>query len=186
MQTWFYVANFNRQLERKAAQLKWWQIALISVAVSFLGGLSGGRSQRRQRRYYQNLKQAPWAAPGWAFAPVWTLNNFVLLLGLQKLLSNHKISDKRKFLLLQAMIWFVFFSFNYVYFKKKSPVLAAVWTNAEMLLALAGLLMTLKEDRKASLSYIPLLLWTSYAGTVADYQALKNPDRLLKTRALLR
>jgi len=179
------VASLNRQLERKAAKLRWWQVAMISVAVSFLGALSGGRSPKQQRRYYQKLKQAPWAAPASAFGPVWTINNFFLLLGLKKTLSNRRISDKRKVLLLHAMIWFIFFSFNYVYFKKKSPVLAAVWTNADMVLAIIGLIMTSKDDKKASLSYIPLLLWTSYAGTVADYQALKNPDDLLKTKALL-
>ena len=106
-------------------------------------------------------------------------------MGLRKLLGNHNISDKRKYLLLQAGIWFIFFSFNNVYFKKKSPILAAIWTNADVVLALAGFIMTMKEDKKAALSYLPLLVWTSFASTVGDYQALKNPDPFLKTKALL-
>jgi tryptophan-rich sensory protein len=176
----------NRQVERKAAKLKWWQIALISIAASALGALSGGNpSKQRQKRVYRKQEQAPWAPPAWVFGPVWTLNNFFLLLGLRKLLSNHNISDKRKYLLLQAGIWFIFFSFNNVYFKKKSPILAAIWTNADVVLAVAGLIMTIKEDKKAALSYLPLLLWTSFASTVGDYQALKNPDHFLKTKALI-
>ncbi|HTM65984.1 MAG TPA: TspO/MBR family protein [Flavipsychrobacter sp.] len=179
-------SSINRKVERKAAQLKWWQIALISIAVSALGALSGGNpSQKHEKKVYRNRKQAPWAPPAWAFGPAWTLNNFFLLLGLRKLLSNHSISDKRKYLLLQACIWFIFFSFNNVYFKKKSPILAAIWTNADVVLALAGFIMTRKEDKKAALSYLPLLVWTSFASTVGDYQALKNPDPFLKTKALM-
>jgi tryptophan-rich sensory protein len=166
-------------------KLKWWQVALISVAVSVLGGLSGLRSTKQQKKLYnKKLLQAPWAPPSWVFAPAWMLNNFFLIRALQRVMSKD-IPEKRKLLLLQAGIWFVFFSFNYVYFRKKSPMLAAIWTMADSVLAIASLLTAVKSDKKLALNYLPLALWTGFASTVADYQALKNPDPVFHSKALL-
>lgn len=100
------------------------------------------------------------------------------------MMRKGKLSASGKLLAVQIGIWFIFFSFNYVYFKKKSPVLAAVWTNADAVLALAGLILTYRQDRKAALSYAPLLLWTAFASTLADYQAVHNDDPLLHLKAL--
>ena len=61
-------------------KLKWWQVALISVAVSTLGGLSALMSSKKQKKVYNTqFKQAPWSPPAWAFAPAWTINNFFLI-----------------------------------------------------------------------------------------------------------
>jgi tryptophan-rich sensory protein len=176
----------NNTSSNQKTKLKWWQMALISVAISILGGLSGGNiSSRKQRRYYKELKQAPWAPPGWVFGPAWMVNNFFLLMGLKRLLTDKSIKGKGKILLVQAAIWTIFFTFNHVYFRKKSPILAAIWTNVDMVLALAGFILTFKKDKLASLSYLPLLGWTGFASSVADYQALTNSDQYLKTKALL-
>jgi len=166
-------------------KLKWWQVALISIAVSALGGLSGLRSSKQQKKIYNSkLKQAPWAPPSWVFAPAWTINNFFLIKAIRGILQKD-MPEKRKLLLLQAGIWFIFFTFNYVYFRKKSPVLAAVWTMSDNVLAIASMLITLKADKKLALNYLPLVLWTSFAGTLSDYQAIKNPDPVFGTKALL-
>ncbi len=178
--------NHNRRTERKAAKLKWWHLALITAAVSFLGAVSGGSlSDKGQRKFYKELNQAPWAPPGWMFGPAWMFINFFLLLGLKRIIVSRRIRDKRKYLSVQGAIWFIFFTFNYIYFRRKSPVLAALWTKADFILAVTGLLVTLKVDRKAACTYVPLLLWTGFAGTVAAYQALYNPDPCLNTPALL-
>jgi len=44
----------------------------------------------------------------------------------------------------------------------------------------------MKDDKKLALDYLPLVLWTGFASTLADYQALKNPDPVFKTPALLK
>ncbi len=166
-------------------KLKWWQVALISVAVSTLGGLSALMSSKKQKKVYNTqFKQAPWSPPAWAFAPAWTINNFFLINAMRRILAKD-MPDKRKLLLLQAGIWAIFFSFNYVYFRKKSPVLAAIWTMSDNVLAIASMLVSLRSDKKNALNFLPLVLWTGYAGTIAGYQALKNPDPLLHTGALL-
>ena len=88
-------------------------------------------------------------------------------------------------MLLQMAIWAIFFSFGYVYFNKKSPILAAIWTLSDMGLATRSFVLAYQYDKKIAYHYLPLLGWTSFASTLAGYQALKNPDPLLKTRALL-
>ncbi len=171
--------------ETMSIKLKWWQVALIAVAVSALGSLSALMSSKKQRKVYTNdLEQAPWSPPAWVFGPAWTINNYFLLQALRRIIESD-LPEKKKLLWLQAGIWVVFFSFNYVYFKKKSPVLADVWTMTDTVLAIASLLVSAKADKRLSLNYLPLTLWTSFASTLSGYQALKNPDPALGTKPLL-
>ena len=169
-----------------ASRLRWWQIALITVGVSLLGSLSTGRSRKSERKLYTTkLDQAPWAPPAWLFGVAWPLNNFFVLLALQQLLAGENMPEKKKLLILQAAIWIIFFSFGYVYFRKKSPVLAAVWTMSDAALSIASFFLARRVDKKLSYYYLPLAVWTSYASTVADYQALKNDDPALNLSAPL-
>lgn len=169
----------------KAARLKWWQVALISVAATALSSLSALRPKKEQRKLYDTkLKQAPWAPPPAVFGPAWAVNNFFLVRALQRILAKD-IPDKRKLLLLQAGIWLVFFTFNYVYFRKKSPILAAIWTMSDNIFAVASMLISLRSDKKNALNFLPLVLWTTFAKSLADYQALKNPDPVFHTKALM-
>lgn len=167
------------------AKLKWWQIALVSVVVSALGGLASLQSSKKNRTVYnKKLKQAPWAPPAWAFAPAWNINNFFLLLALQRII-NTDLPNKQKLLVLQALIWGVYFSFGYVYFNKKSAILGAIWTKSNAVFALISFLLAYRSDKKLAAYYLPLLGWTSFASSLADYQALKNPDPVFKTKPLL-
>src|SRR3569833_1884789 len=98
----------------------WWQIALLSVGKSALGGLASGLSGKSERKLYnKKLTQAPWAPPAWVFGPLWTLNNTFIQLALQRVLDSD-MPQKKKLLILQGVMWVVFFSFGYVYFNKKS------------------------------------------------------------------
>ena len=167
-------------------EIKWWQVALATVAVSVLGAISTGVTKRRGRKLYsKKLKQAPWAPPAWVFGPAWSVNNFFLLLALRQLLQRDDIPQKKKLLIQQAIIWLIFFSFGYVYFKKKSPLLAAVWTLADAVLAGNSFLSAFKTNKSLSYKYLPLLGWAGYAGSVAIYQALKNNDPVLHTAPAL-
>lgn len=170
----------------EAVRLNKWQIALIAIGLSFLGGLSSGIRKKKERKLYeQDFKQAPWAPPAWLFAPVWTVNNFFLLMGLQNLLDNKDLPSHQKLLILQACIWLIFFSFGYVYFNKRSSLLAAIWTVSDAALAATSFIIANKDDKQLSYTYLPLLTWTAYASSVAVYQALKNPDPLLNIQPVL-
>ncbi len=169
----------------KYTNLKWWQIALLSIAASAIGGLASGLSSKKEKKLYDiKLKQAPWAPPAWLFGPAWTINNFFILLALQKVI-NSNIPEKKKLLILQVLMWLIFFSFGYVYFNKRSPLLAAVWTLGDTVLALSSLVIAYKDDKKIAINYLPLLSWTVFASTIATYQALENTDPVFKTKALL-
>lgn len=188
------------------SKYSWLAVGIATIAVSAIGALTARRSQRKQLAsvdgeslkvevlndgeepviYTQELKQAPWAPPAWLFGPAWTFNNYFLLRSLQQLVTSpENFEDKKKLLYLQAGIWGIFFSFGHVYFKKKSPVLAAVWTIADAALAALSFQIAHRKNKKLSYLYLPLLAWTSFASTVASYQAAKNPDPLLKTNAIL-
>ncbi len=172
------------RIRSAANRLKWWQVALISVGVSLLGKFSTGRSRKYEQKLYNlKLDQAPWAPPAWVFGVAWPLNNYFVLLALRSLLAKEDIPDRKKLLILQAAIWLVFFSFGFVYFRKKSPVLAAAWTMADAALSISSFVLARRSDKKLAAYYLPLVLWTSYASTVADYQAWYNSDPVLHTGA---
>jgi translocator protein len=167
-------------------RLSWWQVALLSVGVSLLGRLSSGQSSAKNRKLYnRKLKQAPWAPPAVAFAVVWPIINYFLIDALLHILQQEPSAARRRQIVVQAFIWMLFFSFNYVYFNKKSSILAAAWTMADGVLAWLGFSFALKSDKRIAYGYLPLAVWTTYASTVADYQALKNPDPVLDTKAIL-
>lgn len=167
-------------------RLKWWHIALISVGVSLLGRLSGGQTKKAGKKLYNvKLKQAPWAPPAWMFGVAWPVNNFFILLALQRLLAAEDLAGKKQLLMLQTAIWTIFFSFGFVYFRKRSPVLAAAWTMSDAALSVASFLLARKADKTLSYYYLPLVVWTTYASTLGDYQALKNPDPVLHLQAPL-
>lgn len=166
----------------KRKRLSWWQMALLTIVVTALGGLSHRRSKKKV--YTTQLKQAPWAPPTWVFPSAWTFNNYFLLQALQHLLRT-KGSKKKQLLRLQLFIWVIFFSFDYIYFNKKSTVLAILWTASDTALALASFAIALQWNKKLAWRYLPLLGWTGFASTLASYQALHNPDKLMKIPKLL-
>jgi translocator protein len=166
-------------------KLKLWQAALLLVGVTIVGALSAGRSKKNRKFYETKEKQAPWAPPGWVFGPAWTFNNLSLIWGLRRIINNPSLDRRDKLLALQGGIWIIFLSFGYAYFRKRSPILAEVWTQTDAILAMISFVTALKSDKKLAMSYVPLLAWTSFASTLSGYQALKNPDPVFHTQALL-
>lgn len=162
-----------------------WGALLFFAATLLVSRLLSGNQKANEQLYEEDLKQAPWAPPGWVFGPAWTINNILLIRALWKLLRQPvKVRSDRQLLALQVLIWAIFCSFGYVYFRKGSPLLAAVWTQADALAALASFLIARKKGWGFAANYAPLLVWTMFASTVGWYQAVQNDDRALGTPAL--
>src|SRR5947209_5726864 len=97
-------------------QLKGWQVALIALGISALGGLSAKKPHRDERALYEkDLKQARWAPPGWLFGPAWGVNNFFLIKALDKIMRIEDPDIRKQLLIKQGLIWSIFVSFGYVY-----------------------------------------------------------------------
>lgn len=166
-----------------SGKFKWWQAALALVAVSVIGALQSGTKSVTRKTYQKKNEQAPWAPPAWLFGPAWTVNNIFLLWGLVKILNNKNLPNRPALLSMQGGIWAIFLSFGYVYFRKGSPILAEIWTQADAALATASFRTALRSDKKLAVAYAPLLLWTWFASSLSGYQALKNPDPVFDTAA---
>lgn len=165
-------------------QYRWWHALAFSVVANGISGFSVGR-RKQDQRYYESLRQAPFAPPSWAFGPAWTINNVSVLWGNLRLLNTDKDAPHRRTLLwLQAASWVIYSTFGYVYFKQRSPILAFTWTGGMYVLTICSMLLASKIDRKIVLSLVTLLLWLSLATPVAVYQMLYNDDPLFGTPAL--
>lgn len=163
----------------------WWAGAIFYVGITALGRIVSGNPKKTKGLYEKKLKQAPWAPPGWVFGPVWAINNIFITRALRKL-TNERYKGKRdkQLIALQMLIWTIFGTFGYVYFRKKSLLLAAIWTQADAVAALASLIIAWKKDKRFAANYIPLTAWTWFASSVGWYQAIANRDTALNTPAL--
>lgn len=166
---------------------RWWEIALLTVAVTILSRLITGDPQKQNQEYYeQETKQPAWAPPGWVFAPAWTINNIFLLKALLELLRTRRdMPEQKKLLILQVLIWSVFFSFGYFYFRKQSSLMGGVLTVADAGFAIASFLIARRANKQFANNYLPLVIWTTFASTLAVPQALWNDDHLFGVNALL-
>lgn len=159
-------------------QYRWWHGLAFGLAANAVSGLSLGR-RAEDRRYYEGLRQAPFAPPGWVFGPAWTINNISVLWGNLRLLNLPADTPQRQPLLwLQGASWLIFSTFSYVYFNKRSPILAFTWTGGMYILTICSMLLASKIDRKIVLSLVTLFLWLSLATPVAAYQMIYNEDPL--------
>lgn len=158
---------------------RWWHALAFGLAVNL-----GSRTRPEDREYYEDLRQAPFAPPAWVFGPAWAVNNASVLWGNLGLLNLPEDTPNRRPLLwLQGASWALFGTFSYVYFRKRSPILAFVWTATFYVLTIISALLSWRVDRKISLSFASLLLWLSLATPVAAYQMTHNPDPLFRTPA---
>jgi tryptophan-rich sensory protein len=167
---------------------RWWEIALLTIAVTLLSRLTTGNPQKESRAFYERkTKQPAWAPPGWVFAPAWTINNIFLLKALLELLRTKKgLPRQKQLLILQMLIWGVFCSFGYFYFRKQSVLIGGVLTVADAGFALASFIIARGSDKKFANQYLPLLLWTTFASTLAVPQAVWNDDPFLGVKALIK
>jgi tryptophan-rich sensory protein len=76
-------------------------------------------------------------------------------------------------------------AFPIVYFRFRSPVLAAAITCASAAATVTQAEATRRFDRPAAAALAPQLAWLALATPVALYQAAKNRDPLLKTPAVV-
>lgn len=180
--------TYALELDQKAARpVRWWEIAILTVAVTVLSRLATGSPQKKNQEYYEEkTKQPAWAPPGWVFAPAWTINNIFVIKALLHLVKNGKgMPGRNKLLALQGLIWGVFMSFGFVYFRKRSNILGGIWTVADTVLSAMSFIIARRVDKGLANNYLPILAWTGFASTIAVPQALQNKDELLGTRAWL-
>ncbi len=178
--------NANRMVEVARAvfrpeRYRAWHAFLFWLLANGASGISVGR-RREDRRSYEDMEQAPFAPPGWLFAPVWALNNVSVLWGNLRLLNDREVPYRGALLRMQGAGWFLYATFAYVYFRKRSPILALASTATFWVLTIASVLLSLRGGRRdLALSQGTLLLWLTLATPTAAYQAAKNPDELFGT-----
>ena len=166
----------------RSGRWRWWHAAAFGLTVNAISGLSIGR-RSEDRAFYEPMKLPPYAPPGWLFAPVWAINNAFTLWGNLRLLNRpEKTPDRTSMLVAQGVSWGIFATFAYVYFRKRSPILAVLWTFADWLLTTASIGLAARSRRPdVALSLATKWVWLSLATPVAAYQARHNPDPLFGT-----
>lgn len=148
----------------------------LPLAIGVLGaGLAAGRPDDPE--YYRSLKQAPYAPPAWAFGPAWAVAKSGTSWATTRVAGNaERLTRRQRGVLagLAALDAAVYVSFSYVYFRRRSTRLAAVWTATDAAVTAVALPLVAKADRKASIGLVPQAAWLALATPVAVYQARHN------------
>jgi len=170
------------EVENRTLKWRWWHAAAFGLAINAVSGLSVG-NRREDRAFYEAMKLPRFAPPGWLFPPAWALNNVFTLWGNLRLLNlSPATPGRRAMLALQAASWGLYSTFSFVYFRKRSPILAAVWTAADWVLTTATVALAAKHRQRDIVgSQLTKLAWLTLAVPVATYQARHNPDPLFAT-----
>ncbi|MEO6822888.1 MAG: TspO/MBR family protein [Candidatus Nanopelagicales bacterium] len=165
---------------RRAAGTAWVQAAVLAGAQLAVGSAWG---RPDDPAYYRALEQAPFAPPSWVFGPAWVIAKSGTSYAAVRTLRG-QCRGKGRLLTLFAADAAVFVTFSYVYFRRRSPVLAAVWTVADAALTAVLLADLARQDSIAAAAVAPQAAWLSLAAPTAVWQAATNPDPLLGTPAL--
>lgn len=161
-------------------RINWSRVAaVVGIAIAqFAAGAVAGRPSDPE--FYRGLRQAPFAPPAWAFAPAWAIAKTGAAVSLVRVLGDRTVEGRRTYLALAAADAGIYVSFSYVYFRKKSPLLAAVWTCANAAVTAGELIVVARADRVAVLGLAPQAAWLSLATPVALYQAAANPGPVIR------
>ncbi len=154
-----------------------------AIAAGVIG--AGAAVVMRSDGGYRGLRQARFAPPSWAFAPAWTAIELALADSTARVLEAEPSPDRSRALAAAAANDLLYVAFPIVYFRLRSPVLAAVVTWAQAGAASAQFAATLRVDRRAAGEIAPQLAWLTLATAAGTVQALANPDPLLGTDAAL-
>jgi tryptophan-rich sensory protein len=152
------------------------------IAAGVIG--AGAAIVARAETGYRGLRQASFAPPTWAFAPAWTLIELALADSTARVLEAEPSRRRSQALAAAAANDALYVAFPIVYFRLRSPVLAALVTWAQAGVAVAQLRATREVDERAGQEIVPQLAWLALAAPSGTVQALANPDPLLGTRAL--
>lgn len=136
--------------------------------------------------YYRALRQAPYAPPPAAFGPAWTIAKLGWSVATLRAAKAVRGRDRPRLLALAAVDAAVYVSFSYAYFRKKSPVLAAVWTATDAVVTATALPLLARNDKTAAAALLPQAAWLALATPVAVYQAQANPDPIFGDRLVSR
>ncbi len=159
--------RFTEMLKRN------WPVPAVTAGLLAAGAVAG---RPDDPQYYRSLRQAPFAPPSWAFGPAWTVAKLGASTALVRAARQVRGRDRRRLAVLGAADAAIFVSFSYVYFRRRSPVLAAAWTVADAAVTAAALPLLARHDRTAALALAPQAAWLSLATPVGVYQAVANPD----------
>lgn len=158
------------------------KIALrAGIAAGVIG--AGGAIVARSPTGYRGLRQARFAPPTWAFAPAWTAIELALADSTARVLEAERSPARTRALAAAAANDLLYVAFPIVYFRLRSPLLAAAVTWAQAGVAVAQYEATRSVDEVAAREILPQLAWLGLAAPSGTVQALANPDPLFGTKA---
>lgn len=161
----------------------------LATGLVAVGSLISSRGRRGQP--FDEFRQAPFAPPGWAFGPAWTINKVASSWSEARVVdadpdtvAGHE-GARRVAIAAGVVSESLYLTFPVVYFRYRSPVLAAAVTCGSAAATVVQAEATRRFDRSAAAALAPQLAWLALAVPVAVYQAAYNRDPALHTSAVL-
>lgn len=152
--------------------------ASIAGAVTLLPSVFRKRRATRadEDEMYEGLQQPKWAPPGWVFPVAWTVSTIGLSAAAAHLLMRPRHRRRGELLTYLGIHTAIYATFSRVYFDERSPLLAAGWTLADLLVCHLAFYRAQGVNSKVAAGFVPVNLWLTLAAPLGFYQAAANPD----------
>lgn len=160
---------------------RWYHAAIFAVLVELPAIAVPWREH-----LFDGFRIPPLRPPGAIFPLVWAVIVLCMLIAGLRILNRPGLPRRDLHLALHATYWLAYVAFPIAYFGLSSPWLGAILTLLIMGVALMECRLLWPADRAAALLMLPLCAWSLFAGLyLSTWQALYNPDPLLRLQAML-
>ena len=140
---------------------------IFAIAIPLGIGALSSFLTRDTMEIYQQLKQPPFAPPGWVFPIIWTV--LFILMGIASYriyLKGTENPDVKNALAFYGLQLIVNFFWTIIFFRLGQRGLAFIWLLILWILIAITTIRFYKINRIAGYLMIPYILWVSFAGVL--------------------
>jgi translocator protein len=156
--------------KQKTIKLKWYHGLVFLVVVNFLAIGLGGIDVN----YYETLNLPSFTPPRWLFAPVWIVNNVLLIWANIMVFNSHKSGQRRSYLVLQVGVWLNYIFFQYLTFGLKNTSMFFFASLFMLFLVVLSVLLGYRINKKVVFGYITLFPWLILATSLGYFVMILN------------
>ncbi|MFN3426785.1 MAG: TspO/MBR family protein [Candidatus Thermochlorobacter sp.] len=160
------------------SRLRWYHGVLFYIAMNFISG-----GWLATRMYLDEVGRPPFMPPDWAFAPIWTALQILMVIAGFRLLKNMQREPQHSQLFWSyTSLWAFFSMFSWFYFGLHSPILGFLTTLGMFIANAINLYFGFQASNKYyALLLVPLTIWLTLASLVSGWQVLYTPDEFFCT-----
>ncbi len=143
---------------------RWLPLILLLLAAFAAAAIGGSATADSVRSWYPELQKPTWNPPSWVFGPAWTLLYILMSVAVWRIwLRRDEVPGAITTLRLHAVQLIANAFWSILFFGHRRPDLALLEIGALWMLLAIIQFRLFRQDRVASLLWLPYLAWVTFA-----------------------